>query len=54
MEKAAGGKSSGGVAYICSNCGALVWDYGHDENTAPQVKMIHCPECGRLCDGYRR
>ncbi len=35
LEQAAGGKSSGGVAYICSNCRALVRDYGHDDGTPP-------------------
>lgn len=56
LENAAGGKanSNTAVAYICSNCNALVWVYGWDDESAPQTKMIHCTECGRLCDGYRR
>ena len=53
LEQVAGGKGGGGVTYLCSNCGALVW-MGYDPACAPQTTMIHCQECGRLCDGYLR
>ena len=44
LEQAAVGKanSNTAVAYICSNCNALVWVYGWDDESAPQTKMIHC------------